>query len=315
MRYVMYMLGGRRHRLAMGAGSLLACGALIAGCGGSSHPSSASTGGHHGSGSKGSQKISFVRAADVSSAASGFKMAMTMAMAVGGKHVTVDAHGSFSPKSHEASMTMDMGIPGLSSGQAVEMQMVLTKDTMYMKLPSSLVGQLPGGKPWFSLSLTQMGKLLKVPGYGSMLSESSSMSNPAQYLDYLKAVSGGTIKNLGQATVDGVQTTHYQADIDIAKLSSSVPAADRSAVSKLMAELQAKSVKLGTMPLNVWIDGSDLVRKIQMTMTPTVGGQSMSETITMNILDYGQQPAPAIPPASETTNLTSLLSGISSLSG
>lgn len=311
----MYMFGGRRHRLVLGAGSLLACGALIAGCGGSSHPSSASTGGHHGSGSKGSQEISFVRAADVSSAASGFKMAMTIATTVAGKHVTVDANGSFSPKSHEASMTMDVGIPGLGSGAAMQLQMVLTKDTMYMKLPASLAGQLPGGKQWFSLNLTQMSKLLKVPGYGSMFSESSSMSNPGQYLDYLKAVSGGTIKNLGQATVDGVQTTHYQADVNIAKLPDSVPAADRATVSKLMAELQSKSVKLGTFPMNVWIDGSDLVRKIQMSMNPTISGQSTSETITLNITDYGQQPAPVIPPASETTNLTSLLSGISSLSG
>ena len=293
----------RRIRTFLMSAALLGSGALIAGCGGSSNNITKSA-------SASTKHVSFVRAADVSSAAAGFKLNMAMHITTAGHSVEVNANGSFTPKARQGSMTMDLS--GLN-GQNVQMQMVLSGGTMYMKLPASLAAKVPGGKPWISIDFSQMGKAMNIPGYGSMLNGSSGVFNPGQYLDYLKAASDGSVKDLGQETVDGVQTTHYQAQIDFAKLPDAVPAAQRPAIRQLVKLLQAHA-KLGTMPVDAWIDNSNLVRKVALTLNATVNGQQLNEAITLNITDYGTQPAPTVPSPDQTTNLSSMMQG-SGLSG
>jgi hypothetical protein len=293
-------LRGLAGRVVFGVIMCLGVAVSVAACGGSSSGSS--------SGSGPSSSEALTRAADASSAASGFKMAMTLHETVDGKNVAVQAHGSVSPGSKTGAMTMRMDTGAGGALGNLSLKMVLAKDTIYMKLPSELTSEIPGGKPWVSINLAKAAKLDGISGLGTLINSSSSFSNPGQYLDYLRATSAGSVKNLGQATVNGVQTTHYRADVDFAKLPNAVPKADRPAVRKLITQLD-KRAKTGDIPLNAWIDGSHMIRRLQLTYTVKLStGQSVKAAITENILKYGPQPAPTIPSSAQTTNLLSLIS-------
>jgi hypothetical protein len=233
-------------------------------------------------------------------------MNMTSRATISGKTVSIDANGAFSAKTREGSMTMNMQLPSTSGTQTLQMQMVLANATIYMKLPPSLTSKLPGNKPWLSLNLKQLGNAAHIPALGSMMNQSSTLNDPGEYLDFLRAASSGSVKNLGQTTIDGVQTTHYQATIDISKLPSAVPASDRRAAEQMVSELQSH-VKTSGVPIDVWIDQGNLVRRLQLTINETVKGHSISTAITENFSDYGSQPSPTVPSAAQTTNLLSLL--------
>ena len=254
-------------------------------------------------------------AAYKSTSATGYKVAMTMNETVTGSSsgqvtVGITANGSFTPASRAGEMTMSMQVPAASGTQNLTMQMVLAGGTMYMQLPASIMSKLPNAKPWISMNFAQIGKAEGVPALSSLFkSSSSNFSNAGQYLDFLRATSDGSVKDLGESTLDGRQVTQYEADVDLAKLPDAVPAAQRSAVTQMLSELQSKGMNLGgEMPVDAWIDSSHLIRRLQMTYNLTApGGVTVAANITENILDYGPQPAPTVPSAGETTNLLSLV--------
>jgi hypothetical protein len=295
-------LNTRVTRRFLTAVALVGSGAGIAGCGGSSNKPanivSASTGSSH-------KTISLTRAADLSSDAAGYKLDMVMAETVSGQTINISANGSYTPKSHEASMTMDMALPAIAGGEQ-QFQMVLANDTLYMKFPTALTSQIPYGKPWMSFDLHSLSQAANLPGLGSLIDSSSTLSDPGEYLDFLRAATAGSVIDDGQETVGGVQTTHYQAELQFSKLPDALPAADRSSTQQLINGLESKA-KVPNFPADVWIDGSGLVRRIMMNMKETVLGHQADTQVTENFSDYGTQPPPTIPAAAQTTNLMSLV--------
>jgi hypothetical protein len=292
-------------RLRRRAGGTLLAGfvaaaVLVAGCGGSSGSGKPTT-------------VSLTRAADVSSAASGYRVALKLHETVpSAGQVEMTGSGSFSPATHAGAMTMEMDLPGTGT---LDLQVVLNKTTVYVKLPASLASKIPGGKPWLYVNLDQAGQAAGIPGLGSLISSTSSLNDPGQYLDYLRATSSGSVTSLGQATVNGVRTTHYHAVVDLTKLPEIVPAAQRQSVEQLVAALRSKGLAT-KMPIDAWIDSSNLIRQIQLAFREPVPstGQSVSIAMTEDFLAYGTQPAPAIPSPSQSTNLLSLTHGTSSSS-
>lgn len=276
----------------LGAAAVIGSVTLISACGSASHK----------------HTVSLARAADVSTGAAGYKMNMTIHEKVSGHTVALTANGSFTPKTHQGSMTMHMAIPGASGAQSLQLQLVMANDTIYVQLPPTLASKIPGHKPWVSINLSQLSKSMNLPGVGSMSNYSSTLSNPGQYLDFLRAAASGSVKNVGQQTIDGTQTTHYQADLEFSKLPDAVPASQRQAVQKLVATLQ-KRAHVSDMPINVWIDSSNLVRRIALTLNETAAGHTISTAITENFTSYGTQPAPTVPSPNQTTNLLSLMHG------
>ena len=65
------------------------------------------------------------------------------------------------------------------------------------------------------------------------------------------------------------------------------------------------------MPVDAWIDSAHLVRRIALNFSEQVPSSSQQVNLAMqvNFISYGPQPSPAIPPASQTTNLLTLLHG------
>lgn len=288
-------------RLRALAGVVLVAGLTAAGCGSSSSSSS--------SGSAQVPSVSLTRAADVSSAAAGYKAAVTLHETLpNAGTIVANGTGSFSPNAHQGTVAMQMSLPPGAGLSTLQLQMVLDKGNIYMKFPPALASKLPGGKPWLYINLAQAGKAAGIAGLGSLVNSSSSFSDPGQYLNFLRATATGSVKDLGQATVNGVSTTHYRARVDLTKLPQAVPASQRAAMQKLVASLRSKGATT-QIPMDVWIDSSHLVRRVQSTFTETVGGQSVTIAMTENFLSYGPQPAPVVPPPSQTANLLSLLHG------
>jgi hypothetical protein len=208
-------------------------------------------------------------------------------------------------------MTMQLAIPSAASAGLgnLQMQAVFVPGTIYVKLPPQLAARIPGGKPWLQINLSQLGQAAGIPGLSSLINSSSSLNNPGQYLDFLRAAANGTVKDLGQATVNGVTTTHYHAVLDLAKLPNAVPPGSRPAVQQLVNALRSRGAA-AQIPIDTWIDSAHLVRRIALAYAqPIANGQSANVALQMDFVNYGPQPAPAVPPASQTQNLLALTGG------
>ncbi len=83
----------------------------------------------------------------------------------------------------------------------------------------------------------------------------------------------------------------------------------RPAVQQLVATLQKRGLEPHGLPIDAWIDSSNLIRRIQLTLqlSRCSGSQTANVAIKIDYLAYGQQPAPTIPPAAQTLDLLKLL--------
>ena len=111
---------------------------------------------------------------------------------------------------------------------------------------------------------------------------SASSGDPAQMLTYLNAASD-SIHRVGTQTVRGVATTRYHVVLDLFKVAAQAPAAQQAAVRRTFAH-EVKLLGTHTMPIDVWIDSSGLVRREQIAIplkAPSIpAGASMAMTST-----------------------------------
>ena len=294
---------------------------LIAGCGSSSNSGSGSGSGNGGGSGSGAPtaaagRNAIARAAYVSTNAAGYRFTMSLTEGVPqlGGQITGTGTGSFSLPKHAGEITMNMRLPGAASAiGSFAIHEVISGQNIFMQLPTILASRLPGGKPWIEMNLAKVGKLAGVSNLSS-LTGGSGGTDPAQFLAYLRATSAGGIKNLGTATIDGTSTTHYRGSVDLAKATSLMPAAQQAQAKQAIAQLQ-KLTNLSQLPVDVYVDAKNLVRRMALAYKATVQGQAISTAIRLDFLDYGPQPTPATPPAGQVTDLTSLLSGLKSSAG
>jgi hypothetical protein len=225
------------------------------------------------------------------------RMAMQITSPSQSTPITASGSGSFDTRDHKGSMSLTFNAPQGSES----MQEVLDGPIVYVKLPASLTGSLPlGGKQWISVDLTKLGG---IPGASSL---TSAGSDPTQMLEYLRAVSDSVVAQ-GTARVNGVRTTHYRAQVDLNRVADAVPASQRAIAQKAVSTLES-TTKIQQFPADVWVDSHHLVRRMVMTISPTLPtGQTLTEAFTIDFLHYGPQPQPTVPPSDQVTNLNGLL--------
>jgi hypothetical protein len=238
------------------------------------------------------------KAAETTSRVQGYRMsgAVTINTAVGPVKTTLSGVIDRATRTGEMTSTEHV------AGYALTVTERLSGLTVYMNA-SDIPGldQLTHGKQWLKMDMSRaFGSL----GVGSL---STASSDPSQFVDYLRAVSDNTTK-VGTATVRGVATTRYHSVIDLRKYPNLVSGAQRVAAQRTITTMESA---LGghSMPMDVWIDHSKLVRRMSFTMAECVNNQKLSMSMAMDLYDYGPQQAAQMPPSSQTFDLTPLIAG------
>jgi hypothetical protein len=239
------------------------------------------------------------RAAYQTANVAGYRLAATVAMTsstVGQMRMTMNGH--FDRHNRTGTVNADETV----AGRRLHLTEVLQGLTLYMRTPGLASAlQLPPGVQWLKLDLS---RVLGALGISSL----PAGPDPSQFVDYLRAVSSSTTK-LGAATVRSVPTTHYHAVIDLKRYPSLAASSRRAAAQRAVSTLESA---LGghTLPVDVWIDRNNLVRRLDLAFSECVANQHLRLQMSMEIFAYGQQ-ASSPPPArfyDATPTLSSVLS-------
>jgi hypothetical protein len=269
----------------------LAAGALASGCG-----------------SAGADAVldPVANAAETTNNADGARVAMQIAVTVSGvpQQITIDSNGHIQFKGQEGELVMQLnGVPGAAAGGLGEGGTITERfvgGKMFMS-SAAFAGKLPAGASWIELDLAAAEKKLGLDP--SALS--SGQSNPAQFLEYLRA-SGGAALVTGTERVRGVETTRYSGSIDLEKIPGADSPAAKQAIDGIVAATGAS-----TIPVQAWVDSKKLIRRFSLAMGLSLGGQRIETKVTEEFFAFGPQPAVRAPAGSETYELPA--SGVSAL--
>jgi len=173
---------------------------------------------------------------------------------------------------------------------------------LYMRLPV-LTRLLPGGKPWIKMDLNAIGKQA-----GIDLSQFTQFaSDPSRMVDWLRTASGD-VTTVGTETIDGVETTHYRATVDLSKYPDLVPADQRDAVRKAVDAI-TKEAHVSSFPIHVWVGKDGLVRQVRTVLTETIQGQTMNVVTSERFYDFGAPVDIQVPADDQVTDISSLAGG------
>jgi hypothetical protein len=130
----------------------------------------------------------------------------------------------------------------------------------------------------------------------------NTSSDPSQWIDFLKAA--GQASTAGRQTLRGMPTTHYHVLVDFARYPAVVPAQLRAGAQREAALLKRISGQ-SNLPIDVRIDGRKRVGQYQVQVPLCFQGERTSESMSVELYDYGTQTIPEPPPLSEVSDLTS----------
>ena len=190
-----------------------------------------------------------------------------------GQSVSLDGSGVIDLKNDRVRMSMSVPIPGLGTTKT---DGLLDGKELYLRMPGVL-SML--GKSWVKVDVAGLAKSAGVD---------AKQANPSDLLGALKAV--GSSQKLGSETVGGVTTTHYRATIDPKQALDKIPDAKSAGVLKQMLGTSG----LGTIPLDVWVDGSGRVRRESIKFSAA----GMSADLKVDFKNFGV-PVDTTPPAAD----------------
>jgi hypothetical protein len=163
-----------------------------------------------------------------------------------------------------------------------------------------LIRVMPGGKPWIKMDLNALGKQA-----GIDLSQFTQLgTDPSRMVDWLRTVSGD-VTTVGTEKLDGIDTTHYRATVDLSKYPDLVPPDQREAVQRAVDQL-TKAAHLSSFPVHVWVDEDGLVRQVRAVLTETIQGQTVNVVTTERFYDFGAPVDIQLPAESQVTDISTL---------
>jgi len=184
-------------------------------------------------------------------------------------------------------LSLELPIPG--QDQAIEM--IVQERTLYMQVPEEGRAQLGVSTPWVSIDTERAGQA--VSGVTGGL---GGTSDPSDALAGLRGVAEGGVRTIGTEELRGVDTTHFQADVDLRRaLEASGRIADREAFERFANQLGG-----GAATYDVWLDGDGLVRKLRFG-TPVQGTEV---SVTMELYDFGEATVRGVPATEDVTDIT-----------
>jgi hypothetical protein len=291
--------------------ALIALAALVAGCGGS-----------QGGGPLALPVLEdLTPVADATGKADSARFEMNFSMEMSGLDApfAFTADGAFDTPARKAQMTMDLGalaeflggVAGAFGGDAPDeltdpsqwkLEMRLDGTVAYMRMPF-LESQLPDGKEWVQVDLAKAASL-----QGVDLADIQSFakgSDPREALGYLRSISGD-LTRLGTEDVRGVPTTHYFAAVDWQK--ALAQAAKEAGQQGFLAQLQNMPGAVASVPVDVWVDADNLVRRMTMSFVFPSPDQSQQAkaSLEMELFDYGEPVTVEAPNAADVVDAFAL---------
>jgi hypothetical protein len=245
-----------------------------------------------GGGGAGAQRLTPVaRAAYVTSRGPGYKFTLDISASLNGHSFDFGGEGTLDEQDMQGAFSMKV------NGTTVQ---ELTKyPYIYMRLPAGAGSALAENKPWARANIDVYTQAL-----GASSPVGGNADGPTQMLDLLK--SSASISKLGSQDIRGVKTTHYHALIDLDRYAAALKGSQRIDAQH-SAQLLKRMTGANSLPIDVWIDSRQRVRRTSMHVRLCTKEGELSETMTMNLYDYARQPLVAVPPAAQTTDITSKL--------
>ena len=221
------------------------------------------------------------------------RIAETTTMRSPGMSMSVTAAGAFD-------FARSRGM--ISMRAPVGMTEIFIPPTTYIKVPGGAGAPVPHGKSWVAVDAGTAGGPM-----GSLFGPfGGESSNPADLLSSLTAIST-SVTRLGTATVRGVQVTGYRVNIDPAKVAARLPRARRAGFRDF-----ASILGNGSIPVDVWVDGQNLVRQLRVTLhlPGGTGAPAHAQIVqTTDFSDYGAPVHVTAPPAAQVASLSQLMKG------
>jgi hypothetical protein len=232
------------------------------------------------------------------------------------------AQGSLSLSVGATSLHVD-GVADLRTGQAdltatlpapigqVEVRSI--GQDYFVHLPAQLAAAA-GPKPWIRVDQATLqgleGSQLGVSGLGATLDFRGVLA-------WLRDVSGH-IATLGPQTINGTPTTHYRAQVDVARAASDM-GADANTASAVAQTLGR------TVPVDVWIDAQGRLRQMTVavdldTLRPPQGVTLPADlhgraALTIDLWNFGVTVHPVPPPANQVSDASSAIGALAGRTG
>jgi hypothetical protein len=230
------------------------------------------------------------QAAEKTTNVAGTHFVMSARIAAEGE--TVEFRGPGEIADHGRKLHMQMTMPGEILGikgagkKDITLELIAAGGNFYVRGgPFTELAELAGGKEkWVRIPDTE-------PGFDL------GQNDPSKMLEYLRATS--KVEERGSDTVRGIETTHYEARIQLDKVAERV---SPDAAQTLKELTQGAGIK--EIPLEVWVDKDSLVRRLKMNWHPK-GGSFVMET---ELFDFGDVQI-HVPDASATISFAKLLGG------
>lgn len=207
--------------------------------------------------------------------------------------------GEFDYAAQKGKLTYDLSDLFAAVGQDLgsePAEVILDGTAFYMKLPA-LTGLLPGAKDWIKFDLATLSQQQGFD-FGQL-----QQGDPSALLEFLQAT--GDVEEVGTEQLDGVDTTHYRAMVDVSKALEQAPAQTKEQVQATLDQLEAAG--LSELPIDVWVDGEGLPRKVEYDLKVNVEGQEVQTVLAMTFTDYGIEVVVTPPPADQVTDYAELL--------
>jgi hypothetical protein len=170
---------------------------------------------------------------------------------------------------------------------------------VYMR--SDLFAAALGGKDWMKLDLRRA-----MSSFGLDLGSSGQFGqSAAEQLRMLRAVSGD-VSEEGHDQVAGTDTTHYSATVDLRRYPDVMPEEQRDAARKGVERL-IEMTGQSEIPMDVWIDGDQRVRRMTWNQSIRQGSTEMKMEITAEYVRFGVPVDVQVPDEADVLDATDLV--------
>jgi hypothetical protein len=215
--------------------------------------------------------------------------------------IRIEGDGQMDLARNLVRLDLEAAIP--EDGRRIRMEEIMTADGTVMYLRSPRTGELPAGKEWIRIDVVKASQRL---GVDPTALPQASQNDPAEVLRFLRAVSD--VKPVEFERLDGVTTIHHKAKVDLRRYPDLAPAHRRADARRSVRRLIELMGGRSTMPMDVWVDETKLVRRIAIDMDARLpGGRSMKTTLDLRFSNFGSDVDVELPQEGKTIDYDDLV--------